>query len=343
MNDTEDLRDLLTRPPGASMGSPDLAAIHSKGRARRRVRRLSIGAAAAVLATVGAVGAQTVLGNDTGRNEDARVATSSPDELSPETLSPLAQRALKEIPGAVQVSDMYVVIPGGGTLTPASLASINKKNGYKPNDWSQPVALSAHSYSGVTFAGSVEKFFPETTVPRWLYEGAKEVIKANEKKHGDQYSDLPMSEWDFTEGVIVDQGPAQLSCQRPAGGCTIWGYVGGGRVTGQGAIGDPEPGKPMKVSRELVNFSTGERTSLYFAGIDGTDIASVEFVTTDGTKISGEVESDTVAAGATIMWAVVPGRPEKRDLLANVIAYDADGNVVENHDVLAECAPPNEC
>ena len=48
-------------------------------------------------------------------------------------------------------------------------------------------------------------------------------------------------------------------------------------------------------------------------------------VTTDGEPVRGHVLSGTLHAGDTVIWAYVEGRA------AEVVAYDAAGEVIEDH------------
>ncbi|MFT4084593.1 MAG: hypothetical protein QM638_18605 [Nocardioides sp.] len=69
--------ELLSPPAGADLGTPDLARIHEMGRARRRLRRGGIAAAAVALSTAG-IGIPVLIGNVTDRADDVPVTT-SPD------------------------------------------------------------------------------------------------------------------------------------------------------------------------------------------------------------------------------------------------------------------------
>jgi hypothetical protein len=84
------------------------------------------------------------------------------------------------------------------------------------------------------------------------------------------------------------------------------------------------------------DYSTGSPTNLAIAGMDGTDVARVDFISSDGTVTQGTVLPGTLVEGDTMLFANVPGE------LASVIAYDADGEVVENHR-LRDCDDPVDC
>jgi hypothetical protein len=94
------------------------------------------------------------------------------------------------------------------------------------------------------------------------------------------------------------------------------------------------PGSDMEVFLDE-DYSTGSPGTLAIAGLPGTDVARVEFVTTAGQVVEGAVHSGRVD-GASMMSARVPGE------LAKVVACDADGEVIEDHP-LAPCDDPVEC
>jgi hypothetical protein len=84
------------------------------------------------------------------------------------------------------------------------------------------------------------------------------------------------------------------------------------------------------------DYSTGSPTHLAIAGLDGVDVARADFVSADGTVTEGTVLSGNVMEGDTMMFANVPGE------LVSVIAYDAEGEVVDNHP-LRDCDSPVDC
>ncbi|MGL5826549.1 MAG: hypothetical protein ACRCYU_17305 [Nocardioides sp.] len=345
MNHTDELYDLLTPPPGSQLGSPDVAAIRRAGGARRRTRRVSIGAAAAVLATVGAVGAQSVLSTETA--QETGVATnqvSTPNNTG--QLSPLAKRALKEIPGAKQVSATQVVIPAPERLDlmaaeltrgPSVEALSNKQlaagETLKVHYTGEPIPMAVHRYAGVTS-------YPKDAFPAWLHQGISEAEGApNNPEDGDVETDEVenYSVGTFAEGVIVDRGPASLVCAYKDPCRVSLSYPALGNMYHDIGFGTDEfmtPGSPMEVFTGFENFSTGKPTDLAFAGLDGTKVAKAEFIAADGTKVDGNLESDTVAKGDTFMWAELPAGTD----LERVIAYDADGKVIEDHKLGPDCA-----
>ena len=95
------------------------------------------------------------------------------------------------------------------------------------------------------------------------------------------------------------------------------------------------PGAPMEV------FTTdsaldGADATLAIAGLDGTDVARAELIATDGTRTVGNVLPGTLVPGDTMIFGEVPGE------LARVVAYDAAGEVVEDH-TLRDCDDPVDC
>ena len=71
-------------------------------------------------------------------------------------------------------------------------------------------------------------------------------------------------------------------------------------------------------------------------GTDGTDVASVDLVTTDGTHVEATVASGTLVPEETMFWGTVTGE------LAEAVTRDADGTVLERHQ-LAPCSAPVDC
>lgn len=332
MNTIEELRTALSAPPGQQeSGLPDLAAIRRRGRRQRRSRQVVGGLGAMAIAGVAIFGVQAFLGSDPADPAgQAGSAVDSPPKPTPTALSPLAQRVLDEIPGAKQVSAYQVVIPGPDT--PADMDQALGSDPQLPDAADQLVTIDAHAYAGVTM-------YPKGVYPGWLF-GA---ISAAEQAAGD---DEGYQVGTFADGIIVDQGQAQLACLTwPKNDACSISFVH--QITGDSNPGNTyldwgmgtddflEPGAPMEVFQSD-NFSSGQPTKISIAGIDGTDVASVEFVNTDGRAIEGTTLAGTLSPGDTIMWADVPGE------LARVTAYDAAGDVIENHK-LKPCSDPVDC
>jgi hypothetical protein len=285
------------------------------GRRRTTVRTLTAVGTVAVLAAVGLT--ITLVGSDTGsRGEDRPPVADAPRELSP-----LAQRALAEIPGAVQVSDWQVVLP-----TPV----VDSEYWYDNGDEKivgKAIALDAKAYQGVTA-------YPDSAWPGWLYEGTLDF----EQSQKDENGGYPVGSTD--NGILVEAGDAFLACiswQGHACGPSFMTRTPDGdlhRNWGMGTDDFLKPGADMEVFLSK-DYSTGAPGVLSFAGLPGTEVARADFVTTTGEVVEGEV-STTLVEGASMMWARVPGE------LAKVIAYDAEGEVIEDHP-LRPCDDPVDC
>lgn len=328
--DIEDLQhDLAT--PDVPLGRPDLPAIRRLGRRRRRARRLATGAGG--LAVAGAVAGIVVGISGSGGvvAEDPPASTTIVQHRAPQTMHPLAARALREIPGAVRVSATQVVIPGPGVPEESDLPI-----GHPERDSSlvgTPVDLPGHAYGGVTI-------YPRSAFPAWLHEGIadyEETVLGDDQGH-------PVGSTDI--GILVDQGVAEL-------GCTTWHAserhdnadcapsllteLAGDRYLewGMGTDSFLRPGSRMEVFLSD-DFSTGRPSTLAIAGLDGTRVVRVDFVTTDGARVEGTVQSGTITEGDSLFYANVPGA------LVAVVAYDARGDVIEDHEI-RPCASPVDC
>ncbi|GAA4098972.1 hypothetical protein [Nocardioides kongjuensis] len=319
-----ELEQLLTGH-GPSGPGPDLDLIRRRGRGRRRLRRAGTAGsvvAGAALVTVVAVAV-------TGGTERAADPAGPPKVVASARagLSDLARRALTEIPGAQQVSPTMVSIPAPGArgLGPDMPAQVH----------GQAVALPEESYAGVTM-------FKRKDVPAWLYDGTE----ALEKDQGDEETGYPVGTTDLT-GVGVDLGPQYLGCvttegaaDPPAGETChpavvtrqgdAWAYQ-----WGMGTERFLEPGAPMEVFTTRASVDGADGT-LGIAGLDGTDVARAVFIGTDGTRVEGTVLAGTLVPGESMFYGEVAGP------LARVIAYDAAGEVIEDHP-LRECKDPVDC
>jgi hypothetical protein len=307
-----ELRDDERMPPAR----PDLAAIREAGLRRRRLAAL--GTATGVLVSVVVLGlvvsALTGAGGDRAREPEPAA--------HPHQLSELAQRALAEVPGATQVSDWQVVVPRptGGRRQWESVGDPVEVAG-------TPVDTGAHRYTGVTD-------YRRSDFPRWLYDGVQHI---EQTELADADGSYPVGS--TAMGILVDGGPAYLGCVGTAARCSPalltrsgdqWVYE-----WGMGTDGFLEPGSKMEVFLSD-DYATGAPGQLVLAGLDGTDVSRVELVTTDGTRTEGHVESGTVVPGDTMLWGTVSGD------LAAVIAYDANGDVIEDHE-LKPCSDPVDC
>ncbi len=319
-----DLERTLAGPtaPG-QLGTPDLDRIHRLGTRRRRSRRagLALAAAMAVAAVTGlGYGVGTFrAGGETGR--DVPPAGQSADP-APTELSPLAKRVLREVPGATQVSAWQVVIPGPGSAPewdePVEADKIA----------AGPVPLGGHHYTGVTA-------FERSDFPRWLYDGVQRI---EQEELGDE-DGYPVGSTEM--GILVEDGDAELACMgaREGGPChpAYLAAIGGERTYqwGMGTDDFLKPGADMEVFLSD-DYSRGTPGTIAIAGIDGTAVARADFVSTSGEVVRGTVEAGTFSPGDSIFYANVAGE------LARVVAYDADGHVIEDHE-LRSCDDPVDC
>ncbi|MBJ7356216.1 hypothetical protein [Nocardioides sp.] len=327
----EQLERDLRQPPAELVTAPVLAEIRSRGRARRRNRLAAYagGAAAGIVAAGLLVG---VVVDDSDVRDRAPVAT-SPEQ--PRELSPLAQRALREIPGAVQVSDWEVLLPtpgagrasGGSEKVPAEYIDAG------------PVDIGARHYTGVTA-------FKPGAFPAWLYDGVQD-IEMNEL--GSEEEGYPVGSTEM--GIIVDAGPMDLGCMQPlprwsdgdadteGGACfpAMLGQAGDSRTYEWGMGTDDF----LKEGEGLELFSTDTYTSgapqtVWIGGTDGTEVATVDLVATDGTVVEAAVAAGTLVPGETMFWGTVTGE------LAVAVTRSADGEVLERHEV-KPCSDPVDC
>ncbi|KRA32734.1 MULTISPECIES: hypothetical protein [unclassified Nocardioides] len=308
---------------GVAGRGPDLATIRRQGRRRRRVRTAAVGGAA-VLA-VAAVSGGVMLLDGSGRGDDNLLA-SEPTSQAPAGLTPLAERALAEIPGARQLSPTKVLIPAPDAAHGLPDIPVTLRG--------EAVELPEPSYGGVTE-------YRDGVFPVWLYDGTDKL----EMAAGDGNSQ-PVGTTDIT-GVIVDLGPRYLGCIEPGAedrsrdgtNCSpaVLTRHGGKWFLdwGMGTDDFLTPGAPMEV---FASDSTldGADATLAIAGLDGTAVARADFVATDGTVVAGTVEAGTLVPGESIFFGEVPGE------LAKVIAYDASGEVIEDHP-LRDCDDPVDC
>jgi hypothetical protein len=307
-----------------------LDAIHQAGRGFRRQRRLTAaGAGASVLAVVAGL-AWTVggLGDPDASGRDPYLDQSTPTELSP-----LARRALREIPGARKVSAYQVVLPDPDLPARGEVAV--DTSGFD----AVPIALPADSYTGVTafpnFAGDAGSM--DAVFPRWLHQGIEDA----EVAAGDPDGSYEVGS--LAEGVIVTQGTAWLTCVTfdEGAGCspTLMHRTGDAWYLdwGMGTDDFLKEGAGVEVFGGRDNFSTGRPTKFWIAGVDG-EVARVDFLMSDGRVVQGDVAYDTVAPGDSMMWANVPVDA----VLEKVVAYGPDGSMVVDHR-LRDCSDPVDC
>ena len=317
-------RDLREAGTSATLEPDRLAEIRRRGGRRRRGRRTAL--AGGVLAVIVAVGGGLAVGGsgDVARDRPPIAQQSE----APRVLSDLAKRALREIPGATKVSPWQVVIPGPDAPTGMDLEIT------ADHIVGAPVDTGTRIYLGPTI-------FAEGTFPDWLYDGVEHMEQTDLASEDGGH---PVGS--LEPGILVDYAAATLACVSPYwdgadadGPCspTLLAHVEGKWYLhwGMGTDRFLQTGAPMEVF-QAPDFSTGSPTSLAIAGLDGTRVARADFISSDGTVTAGTVLAGTLVEGDTMLFANVPGD------LASVIAYDADGEVVENHR-LRDCDSPVDC
>jgi hypothetical protein len=344
----EELERTLKTADQQPLQPATLTAIRTQGRRRRRVRATATLAGVVAATLVASVSVAALTGGETSRRDrDADVTEPSPS-WSPETLTPLARRALAEIPGAVQISSTRVSIPeppgvtswaGGPPVLKQFVAS-------GPFDIG-----GAHAYQGVTM-------YDDGQFPAWLEQGAKEWDERDGRRDDGPGSVIGS----ISSGVVVDHGRQQIACihQAPDGeGINMIDGVVVSQPT------EPDLDKPCMVSivrphgsdivREWTiaapdflaagagvqlyrdrSSAKGDPVSLWVGGTDGTDVASVDLELADGQTVEATIASGTLVPGETVFWATVPGE------LVRAITRDADGEVLEDHP-LRDCSGPVDC
>jgi hypothetical protein len=297
-----------------------LSDIRSRGRRRRRGRMALVAATTAAAVVAVSLGVSALTGGAGERADDEPPVAHQP----PKEMSALARRALAEIPGAVQVSSWQVVIPlpagaGAGELGIEGVPRYDVKAG--------PVDVDARWYTGVTT-------FRPKGFPAWLHDGI-----ADYEQHvlGDE-DGYPVGSTDI--GVLVDGGPLRLACtsddSHPCAPSMLSG--GDGDLVYRWGMGTEDfllPGSDMELF-DTATYTTGSPRTVWIGGVDGADVASVDLVTTDGETLSATVAAGTFVPGDTIFWGTVDGE------LARVVTRDADGHVVEDHEV-EPCSDPVDC
>jgi len=295
---------------------PDLVAVKAAGMHRRHLSAMATGVGVLASMVVCGLVLSGTLGAG-GRAVDPQPAG------HPHELSALAKRALAEIPGATQVSDWQVVLPA-----PAGGPSVGVR-GDRPLVVGRPVDTGGHRYLGVTL-------YDRPDFPRWLFDGV-EHIEQTELAYGDDSYPVGSTEM----GILVDDGPAYLGCvaARGDGGCgpaLLTRDAGGWNLEWSMGTDDfLKPGADMEVFLSD-DYSAGRPGHVVLAGLPGTDVARADLVTTDGRTVTGHVETGTVVPDASMIWGTVVGD------LAAVIAYDANGSVIEDHKLRA-CTDPVDC
>ena len=326
MNDlrtVDELEQTLKTADAELLQPARLAEILSAGRRRRRTRLALVvsGTAAAVVAV--SVGISALTGGAGERAADTPVAQQPPKQMSD-----LARRALAEIPGAVQVSSWQVLLPapvGAKTAFPEQRVPADHLE-------AGPIDIGTHSYTGVTA-------YRQNAFPAWLRDGVSDY----EHAQGDE-SGYPVGSTDM--GIIVDGGPQRLGCMTsleewgdPAEGCFPAMLSGAdGDLSYDWGMGTDDflhPGKDLELFH-TATYVAGTAQTVWIGGTYGTDVASVDLVTTDGTTVSATVAAGTLVPGNTMFWGTVDGE------LAKAVTRDAEGHVLEDH-VVKACATPVDC
>ncbi len=349
MNDVRTVAELerTLKTGGPDVLQPDtLAAIRTQGGRRRRARTTGVVAGAAAAAIVASLGVAAVTGGErTGAHDTAPTTQTA---LSPATLTPLARRALAEIPGAVQISSTRVSIPEppGVTSWAAPAPILDQFVASGPFD-----VGGAHAYQGVTM-------YDDGQFPAWLEKGAKEWDEREGR--GDDHPGGVIGT--VSSGVVVDQGDQQIACIYPplgnAGTSMVDGVVvsqptepdldqpcmvtivrrQGNDILGNWTVAAPDflaEGSGVQLYRDR-SSAKGDPFSLWVGGTDGTDVASVDLELADGDIVEATVASGTLVPGETVFWATVPGE------LVRAVTRDADGEVIEDHP-LRPCSGPVDC
>jgi hypothetical protein len=309
MNDQsiQELQHALRASDGEMLDGGTLAAIRRSGARRRTTARVLTGVGTSVV--VGAVALTLALTGTVGGGTDEPPVANDRQE-TPKELSPLAKRALAEVPGAVQVSEWQVVLPAPDARSDYWMGERQLQV------VGEPVPMDARTYQGVTM-------FPSEAWPAWLYQG----VFDDEQAQGNEEDGYPVGSTD--NGILVEAGDAVLACvswkQNPCGPALMT-RTSDGKLHHNWGMGTDDflaPGSDMEVFLSD-DYSTGSAGTLAFAGLPGTDVARVEFVTTAGQVVEGRLDT-TFVEGASMMSARVPGD------LAKVVAYNASGDVIEDH------------
>ncbi len=314
--------------PGA--GGVDLATVRALGTRRRRVRGLVAGGGAVAAVAVLALVLTAVTGGHERGAEEPRFATQP--SSTPTELSPLAQRALAKVPGAVQVSAWQVLIP-----TPAAMSMYPSQVVPADHIAAGPVDVGMRRYTGVTS-------FERGQFPAWLFDGVERIEKT---ELGSEEEGYPVGSTEM--GIIVDAGPLDLACVQPlpdwgnadelgdACNPAMLGTSGDARTYewGMGTDDFLQSGQPLELFSDET-YTDGTARTVWIGGTDGTDVASVELVDVDGTRIQATVAAGTLVPGETMFWGTVPGE------LAIAVTRDADGDVLERHEV-KPCDSPVDC
>ena len=153
-----------------------------------------------------------------------------------------------------------------------------------------PIDIGTRHYTGVTAFG-------RRAFPAWLYDGVSDY---EQNVLGSKEDGYPVGSTDI--GVVVDGGPMRLACMRPlpewggepAGDTCFPAMVGGadGHLVYEWGMGTDDflqRGQGPRAVPHRRPTSTVRRGKVWIGGTDGTDVASVDLVATDGTTVSATV------------------------------------------------------
>lgn len=315
MNQTtlERFTDDLRGHGGAALSPHLLAEAKRRGARRRRARAAIAGiATAAVLGGSAALVVPLVTGD------------SAPERLldvasRPDGLNALQERVLRDVPGATRLSTWQIAVPepqGAKESFPMG------GGGFEVQGESFPTGVT--SYAGVTL-------YERDTFPDWLYD----AILASEEAAGDE-NGQPVGSTDM--GIAVENGELELACVSFEGADCEPAVVRveNGRTTYEWGFGTERFLRPSTGMEVFSGDAAAEDApSLAVAGLPEDSVIRAEFINTAGKVVDGTVDH-TMAPGSSILWAKMPGA------LARVVAYDADGEIVDDH-TLRACSGGVDC
>lgn len=314
MNETtlERFTEELRGTGGPPLREDLLVTAKRRGARRRRTRAGAVGLAAAVV--VGG-SAFLVVPGVTGSGADQLRGVAG----RPTGLTPLQKRVMREVDGAERLSVWQVAVPepeGAAESFPMT------SDDFEVRGPTFPTGVS--SYAGVTL------YEPEA-FPDWLYDG----VLAWETDAGDA-NGQPVGSTDM--GIAVENGELELACVSFQGAECEPAVVrrSDGEVHYEWGFGTDRFLQPFSGMEVFAgNDAAEDAPSLAVAGLPDDSVTRVDFVNTAGETVEGSVDH-TMAPGSSILWAQVPGA------LARVVAYDADGDVVDDH-TLRACSGGVDC
>ena len=284
----------------------DLGHVRALGRRRRRNRRIAVWAAAVLIAV--AVALVTIPG--LVNRVDNHPSPVHPNGLT--SLNSYERRVLAEAPGAYAVHGEVVV------RTPPDPAA------------------------NVFIASKVQRFAGRVAPLGWhgMWDLNDGPLSTTAELPDFMRKDSPPPLPDHTQ-VWEDTGPLWIAClPRPDGPCvteTLFGNRSTGWYNGD-RVGDDNflrPGTPIEVrpSRTLENH---RNQSTLIGGMHGTTTTRVVLTLQDGSTTEATIDRGRIAKGATLFWALTGSQTVR------VTAYDATGNLVEDHP-LSSCDDPVDC